>query len=207
MNAERKFYVYAYLRSRDSEYGNVGSPYYIGKGQGHRAYSKKHFAKPPSDESQIVFLGRHMTEADALQAEMLLIHLYGRIDLGTGCLRNMTDGGDGCSGRILSLEVRESISSKLTGRKNGSPSEETRRKIGAASSTSLRGRTLSAEHRRNISTGQKGRKFSTESRRKISEAQMGNQNNLGHKRTDETRRKQSEGMKAYWIQKKERLAA
>ena len=41
-----------------------------------------------------------MNEADAFQLEILLIYQYGRIDLGTGCLRNLTNGGDGVSGII-----------------------------------------------------------------------------------------------------------
>ena len=46
------------------------------------------------------------TEADALAAEQFLISYYGRKDLGTGCLINMTDGGEGTSGRVHSEETR-----------------------------------------------------------------------------------------------------
>ena len=50
-----------------------------------------------------------MTEPDAFQSEMLLISLYGRIDLGTGCLRNRTDGGEGLYGQVFSSEHRAKI--------------------------------------------------------------------------------------------------
>ena len=45
-----------------------------------------------------------MAENDAFQLEMLLIYLHGRIDNGTGCLRNKTDGGEGWSGIVRSDE-------------------------------------------------------------------------------------------------------
>ena len=105
------FYVYAYLRANNSKNGPKGSPYYIGKGKGRRAYDKAHSVPLPADRSLIVILADGMTEPDALQAEMLLIHLHGRIDLGAGCLRNRTDGGDGVAG--ASAEVRKRISDKL----------------------------------------------------------------------------------------------
>lgn len=43
--------------------------------------------------SEIVFSG--LTKEEAVKAEIWLISIYGRIDLGTGVLVNMTDGGDG----------------------------------------------------------------------------------------------------------------
>jgi len=44
------------------------------------------------------------------QKEKEFIKLYGRIDLKTGTLANMTDGGDGAIGHILSKETRKKIS-------------------------------------------------------------------------------------------------
>ena len=41
-------YIYAYIR-------NNGTPYYIGKGCGYRAYhTKGHNIKPPKDKSKII---------------------------------------------------------------------------------------------------------------------------------------------------------
>ena len=47
-----------------------------------------------------------MSEGDAFEAERFLISYYGRVDLGTGSLRNLTDGGDGASGAIRSEETK-----------------------------------------------------------------------------------------------------
>ena len=92
------YYVYMYLRSRRSKSGPVGSPYYVGKGRGKRVLSKKRRCKPPSDLSQVVYFATDLNERDAHQLEMLLIHRFGRIDNHSGCLANLTDGGEGTQG-------------------------------------------------------------------------------------------------------------
>jgi hypothetical protein len=92
----------------------IGSPYYIGKGQKNRAYAKKRHTPPPSDSNNIVFVSTEMSEPDAFQLEMLLIHLHGRIDKGTGCLRNFTDGGEGQSGRNSWNKGKTGIYSEAT---------------------------------------------------------------------------------------------
>lgn len=97
---ENKFYVYAYLR-KDNE-----SPYYIGKGCGDRAYSKEHRVHVP-ENSRIIFLEENLYEKDAFAKEKEYIALYGRRDIGTGILHNMTDGGEGVSGRVVTQEERE----------------------------------------------------------------------------------------------------
>jgi hypothetical protein len=104
-----KFYVYMYLRED-------GTPYYVGKGKGKRAYAIERRLKVPS-EDRIVFPYTNLTEEDAFQKEIELISKYGRKDIGTGILRNLTDGGEGASGLVMNEETKTKIGNALRGRK------------------------------------------------------------------------------------------
>ena len=129
----RRFYVYDYLRSKDSERGVKYSPYYIGKGCGKRAFEKYGRTVPaPVDNSYIVFVEEGLTEAEAFSLETYCIQLHGRIDLGNGILRNRTDGGDGASGSSHSQEARNKISQARMGNQHAlgrQHTEDAKRKI------------------------------------------------------------------------------
>jgi hypothetical protein len=164
------FYTYAYLRED-------GTPYYIGKGKGKRAYVRnRKDIKPPHDNSRIIILKQNLIEEEAFKHEMYMIEVFGRKDLGTGILRNKTNGGDGCSGAVRSEECRRKLSLSKKGNQlwlGRTHSEETKRKIGEVH----KGKTLSEETKRKISEAKrgtsppnKGKKMSLEQRQKISEA-------------------------------------
>lgn len=102
----KESYVYAYLRKN-------GSPYYIGKGKGARAFTGSHNVEiPPKERIQILY--ENITDAEACELETQLIEKYGRKDLGTGILRNLTSGGEG---PIPGPLVRQKLSDAKKGKR------------------------------------------------------------------------------------------
>ena len=165
-----EYYTYAYLRED-------GTPYYIGKGKGNRAYVKrKDGINPPSDKSRIIILKRNLTEEESFKHEIYMIAVFGRKDLGTGILRNKTDGGEGKTGCYHSEETKLKISNAVSGENHPlygvSPSKETKKKM----SDSLKGRIITDEWKKKMSEshmgmrgtyGFKGKQHSEETKSKM----------------------------------------
>lgn len=183
------FYTYAYLRED-------GTPYYIGKGKGDRAYKKSGDSiKTPKDESRIIFLKQNLIEDDAFNHEIYMISIFGRKDLGTGILHNRTDGGEGASGNTQSEETKLKRSNSLKGK---SRSDEVKIKIGNKN----RGKTHTEETKEKISNAHKGNKYwvgkthTEESKKKMRNAKLGKSSHMkGKSHTEETKEKISNSKK------------
>lgn len=169
------YYVYAYLRTD-------GTPYYIGKGKEHRAFSKQHNVFVPTDYSRIFFCETNLTELGAIAIERRLIRWYGRKDNGTGVLRNKTDGGEGISGcvRILSETHKKRISEST----KGIPKPKSKEFI-----ENLRKYQIGRKRTPETIAKMKNKDFSKETRQRMSEAKKGNQNLLGKRFSEETKEK------------------
>ena len=177
--------VYLWLRED-------GTPYYIGIGNSKRPYRGRRSCGNPPPKNRIIVLHENLTWQDACNIEKELILLHGRKDLGTGILRNMTDGGDGALNP--SKEIREKISKTHKGKKL---SEEMRRKISetilksgvSGKSHPLYGIKLTEEHREKLSKAHRGKKLSKETKSRMSESQK------GKTLSEETKRKISDAHK------------
>jgi hypothetical protein len=108
----KTFYTYAYLREDRT-------PYYVGRGKGRRAFDKSHNVKVPTKD-RILFLKTGLTFAKSVQHEVYMIAVLGRKDLGTGILRNVTDGGEGTLGYRHSRDTRAEMSRTRVGRLHSS---------------------------------------------------------------------------------------
>ena len=125
-----EYYVYALLDTRKpgpfkwGRYTFEYEPFYLGKGKGRRRYS--HFCNVNKDNvpksrknrtirkielvtgapPKSVIVQKDLTDRQALDLEIKLIKRIGRLNLKTGPLTNLTDGGEGVTGLKHSIEYK-----------------------------------------------------------------------------------------------------
>lgn len=206
------FYSYLWLRED-------GTPYYAGKGANDRAFrSSGHTLHAPPKRARILVFPM-LNETEAFESEIALIELFGRKDLGTGCLRNRTAGGEGAAGYVPSLESRNKMRIGQLGRKHSPVSKANRSKA-------LKGRIFTSEWKMKLSEAKKGNQYRLgtgrpkikltpeEKRRHRSEAQIGkkqpprakewcrhlSKSLMGHKVSEIARRK----MRDAWARRREK---
>lgn len=172
-----RHYLYRHIRLDKNE------PFYIGIGtkqkRNHNSFKSEYrraFEKNRKESSvwnNIVSKAEYeieiLLESDDYefikQKEIEFIALYGRINLGTGFLANLTDGGDGIINYVRSKELGKKHSEFLIGKKQ---SKETIEKRAA----SRKGYIHSKETKTKISESHKGKKTSKEHLEKLYKGQI-----------------------------------
>lgn len=121
-------FVYCYLRVD-------GSPYYVGiaKLACRPLKRQKRDTKPPRDHARVRVMRHSLTWEEACSWECFYIQRYGRKDIGTGILRNKTNGGDGVLGVIpRPLTSEERLRMSKIAKRRGMPDWVARRGRAAA---------------------------------------------------------------------------
>ncbi len=189
-------------------------PFYVGMGDRNRVSKKSrdhnsHHSRIVEKLSRTGFesvrtiFASGLTEENAHSIERWLI-----ADLRSRGVKlcNMTDGGDGCSGRPMSESNKEKLKAANRGLVR---SPEVRARISAAK----RGRKLSDEHRAKLSVAQKLRKRTPEEAEKTAAKNRGRKNSeetkqrirmalTGKTLPAETRAKLSDATRAQWAKQR-----
>lgn len=168
-------YLYKHIRKDTDEVFYVGIGSDEDYSRAHTTHKRNQFWKNVVNKTNydVIIHEDNKTWDEVVELEKYWISHYGRKNIGEGTLVNLTDGGEGCYGRIVS--------------------EETKRKIGEKSKLKV----YDDEYRKKLSDAFKGsknhrygKKVSKKTRKKISEAQLGEKHHwYGTKRPEKVRKK------------------
>jgi hypothetical protein len=198
--ANKIYYVYVLKTS-------INEVFYVGKGSGDRMYKHIKIAQGKSrnrDKNPKLYnkishilknggyvitepIAQFRNEKDCFNHEIQTIKKYGIENL---C--NLTTGGEGTSGYLLSEETKQKMSNakkKYWSERKNNPrivSDETRKKIseskrGEKNPSYWKGKKLSDEVKQKMSNAKKNTIFSDEHKRKISESLKGRKLSEKHK--------------------------
>jgi group I intron endonuclease len=163
-NNNNNFYVYALYAPNEED------PFWIGKGHGDRAYDSATLSGSGNSiykkrtinkilesggKVEIDFVDWDLLEEQAFKVEIETIAYYGRKNNNTGCLTNLTDGGEGPTGHIHTEEHKQKISN------------------------SMKGIIRTKEHQDNLTKSQIGKIIPEEVRNKISHTSISRESNKG----------------------------
>lgn len=193
MSAMTEFYVY--------QHTFLNGSVYVGKGKGRRAHSldRKRLPKwwatyTKYGAPDVKIVEKELNEAQAVALEISLIS---RLRSAGVALCNLTDGGEGLSGYVVSIETKEKLRAANLGRvvsletrqkikdSKANISDLTRAKLSAAHT----GKVQSADTKRKRSVSLTGRPVSSETRARLRES------NLGWKHGDEAKSKMRKAKK------------
>jgi hypothetical protein len=174
---ENKYYLYRHIRL------DKNKPFYIGIGTKQNRphpHMKSEYRRAFETNRKESYIWNNITSKTQYEVEILFesddyefikekekefIKLYGRIDLKTGTLANMTDGGDGIIGYTPSKEKIERHKLFMIGKKQSE--EQKQKRI-----QSRKGYRHSEETKLKISNSHKGKKVSKDHIEKLHKGQI-----------------------------------
>jgi hypothetical protein len=178
------YYIYAYLDPRKPglyKYGSIQfeyEPFYIGKGRSKRQFShikkyrilndknklkvnKLKKIKAENLDPVIIKIAENIREEKCFYLKKKIISEIGRIDLDTGPLVNLTQGGEGSSGRVCKDETKEKIRNKKLGNKHTEEwkAEHSKKMSGTSNpmygKSAVKGKRKDLDTRERMSAGQR----------------------------------------------------
>lgn len=155
----RNFYVYLHVKESD------GTVFYVGKGtkfRWSRVYDRTQHWKNTAIKHGVIcqIVAHDLSAEEALVLEKKLIASYGRQDQKTGCLVNLTDGGEGVVNYVWTEEHRKKISEAGMGRKHTDEFKQMVSKLHT-------GKVLSVETKKRISDARKGKPLSEKQKQSL----------------------------------------